>query len=277
MSRTHTLKMNKFSWDMVKKTCTIAMIGSRGSGKSVLIRDLLYHFQDMPIGTVISPTERLNRNFSDIVPSMFIHDEFRDEILQRVLKRQMLVKQQSMRDPEFADVDPHAFLLMDDCMYDDKAWAVSKPLKEMFFNGRHYMLMTIVSLQFVLGLGPRFRANIDWCFIFKEAIQANRKRLYEYFCGMFPSQGYFNSVLDQVTDDYGCLVVHNACKSTRLEDQVFYYKAELHPDSNWRTCLDMFWDLNAKHERESLDDDDDDFSKPFTSNKIVHVDVRKRG
>ena len=92
---------------------------------------------------------------------------------------------------------------------------------------------------------------------------------------MFPSQGFFNSVLEQVTDDYGCLVIHNSCKSTKLEEQVFYYKADPSHGSNWRTCLDMFWEINEKYENEDLEDDDD-FNKPFLGNKSVHVDVRKR-
>jgi len=38
----------------------IVMIGRRDTGKSFLVRDLLYHHQDVPIGTVISGTEAGN-------------------------------------------------------------------------------------------------------------------------------------------------------------------------------------------------------------------------
>ena len=34
----------------------IVMIGRRDTGKSFLVRDLLYYHQDIPIGTVISGT-----------------------------------------------------------------------------------------------------------------------------------------------------------------------------------------------------------------------------
>ena len=34
----------------------IVLIGRRDTGKSYLVRDLLYHHQDIPIGTVISGT-----------------------------------------------------------------------------------------------------------------------------------------------------------------------------------------------------------------------------
>ena len=35
----------------------IVLIGRRDTGKSFLVKDLLYHHQDIPIGTVISGTE----------------------------------------------------------------------------------------------------------------------------------------------------------------------------------------------------------------------------
>lgn len=34
----------------------IVLIGRRDTGKSFLVKDLLYHHQDIPIGTVISGT-----------------------------------------------------------------------------------------------------------------------------------------------------------------------------------------------------------------------------
>ena len=38
----------------------IVLIGRRDTGKSFLVRDLLYYQQDIPIGTVISGTEEGN-------------------------------------------------------------------------------------------------------------------------------------------------------------------------------------------------------------------------
>ena len=48
---------------------------------------------------------------------------------------------------------------------------------------------------------------------------------------MFPSFEIFAQVtMDACTEDYHCLVVNNNAKSNKLEDQVFWYKAEGHPD-----------------------------------------------
>ena len=40
----------------------------------------------------------------------------------------------------------------------------------------------------------------------------------------------FCQIMDACTDNYECLVIHNGAKSNRLEDQVFWYKANDHED-----------------------------------------------
>ena len=45
----------------------VVLIGRRDTGKSFLVRDLLYYHQDIPIGTVISGTEAGNGFYSSHV------------------------------------------------------------------------------------------------------------------------------------------------------------------------------------------------------------------
>ena len=85
-----SLKLKKFSFDMMERTDTVCAIAKRKSGKSVLIRDLLHHFQDFPLGTIICPTERLNNDYKPHVPAMFIHGSYREDIIEKVLNRQRL-------------------------------------------------------------------------------------------------------------------------------------------------------------------------------------------
>ena len=73
----------------------IVLIGRRDTGKSFLVKDLLYHHQDIPIGTVISGTEAGNGYYSKMVPKLFIHDEYNTAIIENILKRQKMVIKQS--------------------------------------------------------------------------------------------------------------------------------------------------------------------------------------
>ena len=69
----------------------IVLIGRRDTGKSFLVRDLLFYHQDIPIGTVISGTEAGNGFYSKHVPKLFIHDEYNTAIIENILKRQKVV------------------------------------------------------------------------------------------------------------------------------------------------------------------------------------------
>ena len=60
--------------NMIKDDSVIVLIGKRNTGKSFLTKDLLYHKQNIPSGTVISPTENANKFYGDMIPPIFIHD-----------------------------------------------------------------------------------------------------------------------------------------------------------------------------------------------------------
>jgi hypothetical protein len=68
-------------------------------------------------------------------------------------------------------------------------------------------------------------------FILRENIVSNRKRIYDSYAGMFPSFEVFCQVMDQCTENFECLVIHNNAKSNKLEDQVFWYKANCEMDT----------------------------------------------
>jgi hypothetical protein len=53
--------------------------------------------------------------------------------------------------------------------------------------------------------------------------------------------------MDQCTQNYECLVVDNTSQSSKLEECVFWYKAEIHPD--FRIGAPEFWAHSAQHYR----------------------------
>ena len=97
----------------------IVLIGRRQTGKSYLVRDLLYYHQDVPIGTVISGTEEGNGFYSKMVPKLFIHHEYNTAIIENILKRQRSVLKQIKKEVETykkSNIDPRTFVIMDDCI-----------------------------------------------------------------------------------------------------------------------------------------------------------------
>ena len=231
----------------------VVLIGRRDTGKSFLVRDLLYYHQDIPIGTVISGTEAGNGFFAAHVPKLFIHDEYNTAIIENILKRQKTVMKQIKKEMEAykrTSIEPRAFVILDDCLYDNK-WTKDKMMRLLFMNGRHWKIMLIITMQYPLGIPPNLRTNIDYVFILREPYIANRKRIWENYAGMFPTFESFCQVMDQCTENFECLVINNNSKSNKLQDQIFWYKAANH--GNFRLGSKEFWDLSK-----DIDSDEED-------------------
>ena len=75
------LQLRKFDMSSIADDKVVVLIGKRETGKSFLVKDLLFYHQDIPIGTVISGTEASNGFYGKIMPKLFIHDEFQEEIV----------------------------------------------------------------------------------------------------------------------------------------------------------------------------------------------------
>ena len=250
----------------------IVLIGRRDTGKSYLVRDLLYYHQDIPIGTVISGTEAGNGFYGGMVPKLFIHDEYNTAILENIMKRQKMVIKQIKKEKEAygrTNIDPRAFVILDDCLYDN-SWAREKLMRMMFMNGRHWKLMLVITMQYPLGVPPNLRTNIDFTFILREPYIANRKRIFENYAGMFPTFEVFCQVMDQCTENYECLVINNNAKSNKLDEQVYWYKANSHP--SFKIGADALW----LHHKKFYNPDHED-SNEFKSNKKSYqkINVKK--
>ena len=236
------------------------MIGRRDTGKSFLVRDLLFHHQDIPIGTVISGTEAGNGFYAQHVPKLFIHDEYNSAIIENILRRQKAVMKQMNKEVESfrrTTIDPRTFVILDDCLY-DQSWTRDKLMRLLFMNGRHWKVLLVITMQYPLGIPPNLRTNIDYVFILRESYLTNRKRIWENYASMFPTLESFCQVMDQTTENYECLVINNNSKSNQLTDQIFWYKAEQRP--NFRLGSNEFWEI-SKGMADSDEDEQYDPSK----------------
>jgi len=276
-------QIKKFNIDTLRDRCEIdsrkspmiVVIGKKDTGKSFLVRDILFNTQhEFPIGTVISGTEVANEFFQHMVPSKLIHDKYNPSIVMNVIKRQLGVKtsrnDDKKRNGGNSSVDPRAFLILDDCLY-DASWIKEESTRYVFMNGRHIDLMTIITMQYPLGITPNLRTNVDFVFILRESIVNNRRRIYDNYAGMFPTFEMFCQFMDQCTENFECLVICNGVQSNKLEDQVFWYKAADHPP--FHLCGDSLWVDNKPFSSSMLAQDEysPDAMRKKSSNPWVHV------
>tara|TARA_B100000902_G_scaffold389080_1_gene435658 strand:- start:258 stop:1094 length:837 start_codon:yes stop_codon:yes gene_type:complete len=274
-----TLELKKFDMGQItfkpdeNQGPVVVLIGRRDTGKSYLVRDLLYYHQDIPIGTVISGTEAGNGFYGAHVPKLFIHDEYNTAIIENILKRQRTVLKQVKKEIELykkTTIDSRAFCILDDCLF-DSSWTKDKMMRLLFMNGRHWKIMLIITMQYPLGIPPNLRTNIDYVFILREPYLSNRKRIWENYAGMFPTFESFCQVMDQCTENYECLVVNNNAKSNKLQDQIFWYKAD--PHGPFKLGAKEFWEIS----KELNSDDEGEAYDPNNSRKRKGpaINVRK--
>ena len=259
------LEMRKFDMKTIKDGATIALIGRRGSGKSIATADIFRYHTEWPIGVVMSATERANHFFEKFIPKMLIYDKFDPVVLRNfMLRQEKITDQREMEIRKYgrSDIDNRAFLVLDDCLY-DKSWPNNEDIRAVFMNGRHYGITFIVTMQYPLGIPPHLRANIDYVFIFRDNMIKNRERIYQQYAGMLPNFDTFNQVMDQSTENYECLVINQRGNSNKLEDQLYWYKADT--NINFRCCSRELWNIQAAdEERKALGmanegDDEEDF------------------
>jgi hypothetical protein len=273
-----TLELKKFNMRDItfkindSKGPVVCLIGRRDSGKSFLVKDLLYYHQDIPIGTVIAGTEEGNGFYGKMVPKLFIHNEYKTEIIENVLKRQRQVMKQINKEIETfkkSNIDPRAFVILDDCLYDN-SWSRDKMMRLLFLNGRHWKVMLVLTMQYPLGIPPTLRTNIDYVFILREPYIANRKRIYENYAGMFPTFESFCQIMDNCTENYECLVIDNNVKSNKLTDQVKWYKADSHSD--FKLGTKEFWELSKNVHS---DDEEETFDPSKKKKNVQQIKVKK--
>jgi hypothetical protein len=275
LNETMTLNLKKFDITTITDDSVVVFIGKRKTGKSWLLKNLLYYHRDIPIATIISSTESANKFYGDIVPSLFIHDEISPALLDNVVKRQKIIRKQMdklKRRTGSCNIDPRALLVLDDCLH-DKSWVNMQSIREIFLNGRHWKMFFMLTMQHPLGIPPSLRTNIDFVFISRENNINNRKRIYDNYASMFPSFDMFCTVMDQCTENYECLVVQINAQSNKLQDQVFWYKAQVH--EHFKLGAKEFWDAH----KENVDDDTDDeemFDASLYKKKKHHVSVNKK-
>ena len=256
-----SVRLRKFDMKMIPQDAVCVFIGRRRTGKSTLVKDLLFHHQNIPMGTVISGTEESNSFYGKIIPPIFIHGQYNAAILANFVKRQQLITSKIQRQENArvagqpivkSNLDPRSFMILDDCLYDD-SWIRDINIRYLFLNGRHQKVFFLITMQYPLGIPPVLRTNVDYVFILREPYISNRKRIFDNFGSSFPNFEFFCQIMDQCTENFECLVINNNTRSNKIEDAIFWYKAAIQGD--FRIGAPEFWKHNATFYRDREEED----------------------
>ena len=236
----------------IKNKANILIICMRCSGKSTLIRDILYHKRTNNIGAIFCRTEPLNRFYSDFCPINKIYYNYNKYVVIDNMK------------------DIGTINIMDDCMSIKTDWSKQPEIIDMMNSDN----INIFSIQFPYSFSEDFRDSFDYVFIMNEAFTHNKKRLHNYipFIEDFDN---FNKIMMQIfsVNNYNIMVIDNTTDSTLIEDRIFWYKANVKLPkfemTNYKNDITIceYYGKNIVSDDEIGDSDEDD-NKNIESNKI---------
>lgn len=277
------LELKKFDIRGLKCDAVVVFIGPRNTGKSTLLFDLLSYHCDIPVGVVISGTESANHAYERVCPKMLIYDEYSPQIIAKFLDRQRKISDQFYQERAkygHSTIDPRAFLILDDCLYDN-SWVNDKNMRYIFLNGRHLHIFFLLTMQFPLGIPPSMRANVDYVFINRNNMIKEREKIFHHYAGMFGNPMVFNEVMNQCTENFECLVIDKRSQSNELSKQVYWYKAKYSPTPTFKLCSKELWDMQAMDdERRALGlvdppDDEEPYNPTVIKKNSVPITVRR--
>jgi energy-coupling factor transporter ATP-binding protein EcfA2 len=241
------LKIRKFDASTIKPDAVVLLIGKRGSGKSTLMKDIMYHMRDnLDFGLAMSPTEETTDSLGSYIPRSCIYNTFSSPALDVMLELQ----RKMIRKGRFKK----CYLLLDDCLFDKKVMTGTN-MRELFMNGRHRKIFFMNAVQYMMDMPAALRSQVDYVFALKENIISSREKLWKFFFGMFQDFKDFSKVMNSCTQGYECIVLDNTKRSNEVSDCIYWYAANPNiPD--FRMGQDIFWNLDTRYFRDREAEED---------------------
>ena len=265
------LRLRRFPVETMPDNSMCVIVAQSEGGKTTLGIDLMYHKRHLPAWYLFSTSEGCSQRLSQIIPKIYTKTKFDLDKLKKIYNHQERKMRRYTRERSEAErravpddelpieerfkKNPCVGGYFEDCFSDTKLFG--KPIvKDLFKNGRHRMMFSIVPCQYVMDLKPELRNQVKYWFILREDNPETRKKLFTHVGGACKTFEIFNEIMDQCTHDYRCVVIDNISKSRNIEDRVFWYKADLHPA--FRVGCTRYWKFHKRNFTESKCVDEDE-------------------
>ena len=203
------------------KNRSIVIIAKRNSGKSHLLKSMLkYSIEIKEFDKIycISPTEKINKFYSEIIPQNCIFNLYSSEWVLSLIEKMSKInegKTQQSQSPI------NCLLILDDCTTDVNMHQ-EKAIKMLYTRGRHSFIAICVISQNLKSVPPSIRNNSD--FIFTGQLNfSNVEQLSECYRCPIISKKDFITLYKNSTSDYNFFVINNNSVSTDIDNINSYY------------------------------------------------------
>lgn len=243
-----TLPLQEFTLDRITPDSAITLFGKRHTGKSVGAKNILYHFrQHIDNILVMSGTEKVNDFYGEFVLPQYIYDCYDGDLLFRLRQRQQLMRQ--LVKAGAAPREETVAVVLDDLIGDPKV-RNDEQLTNAFIMGRHYKIFLVMTSHWARGIRPTMRSNTDVVFVFAMHSGLQREALWEDYGSLLPAQVFYR-ILDDSTEDFGCLVMDMRTNSNNPLEVFYKYKFPF-PPPTFRFGDSESWKQAHEEEEEEL-------------------------
>ena len=234
------LKIAKLKPEALKPGGVYLLQGRRSTGKSTLLKQVLYWMRDQhDLVIAMTPTESTREMFCELIPPQFVFDGFNVSVLEAVMEtqKQLLARGKVRR----------ICVVLDDLSFDAKAFR-EKVVGAAFRNSRHYNCTLCVTAQAVYDLLPSLRQQVDVVFALRDPIEQSRKKLWLAYFGMMRYEDFL-AAFEACTSNFGAICLDQSVPTSDVTECVFHTKANpsLEP---FRACRDVYFRLALQPPRQ---------------------------
>lgn len=237
--------IKRFDLSCVQPGSVIVTVGKRKSGKTYLLRDILYQRRHAHEVVLFAGSTGTMNDMGDIIPDLFIHFGFIPSVLLEIIVRFTRInkKRKDQGKPM-----RECILVIEDLGFSDANVFDDLYLRYIINNGRHIGITVMISLQYIISIPTKVRFQIDYLFMFRSNAKDNIEKFYKIIGGVFPNLNVFMKYFYACTPEHTCMVAKNVdVSSSEIEDNVFYYKADDHPPGSFKVGSRKLWAYNSMH------------------------------
>ena len=217
-----SVRVQEYDWNKVPDNGFVVVTGRRGSGKSTLVKELMYRKRHVfDYGVVMSGTQASIEDYSQYIPETFIHEGYNSELLASIIEKQENARKR--KEPL-----QKVFVILEDCMWEKKKIWKDIPMRRLAMNGRWDNIFAVITMQYPMDFGPELRSQVDTVFACIEKNPQNRLRIYNCFNPCFNNFEQFDAVMRVCTASNDVMALQNSgTNSDTIEESVYWCRAKL--------------------------------------------------
>ena len=167
----------KAAYNHIRPGYTVILYGPRRSGKSTFIRNICQRIRPWFPDVVVFTTTKDSGEYFGFIPIDNVVDGLDEDLLMKLILNQRRKKREESRGKDQGNYE--LLVIIDDCMSEKLRY--KDIFNKVFFNGRHYNITLIVTVQDVKGVAPAATINADLAYSFALPDRRGRDTIREKF------------------------------------------------------------------------------------------------